>query len=170
MSIRNILGVCVLAVLATMEWGCSGDDAVDFSGNVKPTLNVTGNYEVIRTPRADLKNITLTQTNNRVQAIDNTGVVYTGTTPGDLVNITLNEAIGSQTIVTSVSLQGRDAAGNTRTLVLTSITFAVTDPFSTPTTTTDLASAIKIRGLAGTYTDSTGVSGAIELQSNALQP
>lgn len=149
-----------------MVWGCNGGDN-NFSGNVNPTLNVTGNYEVKRTPNAALKNFTFTQTHNRVQAVDNEGVSYTGTTSGD---ITTTDVDGTHTVTTSATLQGTDASGVVRTIVITTITYLVKDPFSDPSTTTDAASAISIIGLAGTYTDTAGKSGAIEMVGNSLQP
>jgi hypothetical protein len=147
--------------------GCETDEDVDFSGNVNPDLNVTGNYEVKRTPKPGLTNFTITQTNNRIQAIDNTGVVYTGTTPGDIISIDIG---GTPTVTTAITLQGTDPSGVVRTILLTSIVFNVEDPFSDPSVTTDLNNSVAIVGLAGTYTDTAGVNGALELVGNVLQP
>ncbi|MBI1884169.1 MAG: hypothetical protein HYS08_08200 [Chlamydiae bacterium] len=170
---KRIFAWSVFAGLVLL-WGCStGDNGLNYSGNVKSTLNVTGNYEVKRTPLPSLNNFTITQTNNLIQAVSNDGVVYKGTTPGDLETVFSTEdgtgisTTGSSTITTSMTLQGTDGGGTVRTLLLTSITFYVEDPFST-TGSSSITTAVKVTGLAGTYTDSGGVNGAIEMVSNTL--
>ena len=164
---RWLFGGGILCILAVLGMGCETDENFDFSGNINPDLNITGNYEVKRTPKPGLTNFTITQTNNRIQAIDNTGVVYTGTTPGDIETIDID---GTASVTTAITLQGTDSAGVVRTILLTSIIFAVEDPFSDPSVTTDINNAVSIKGLAGTYTDTAGVNGTIELVGNALQP
>lgn len=167
----------LLGPVALTGFGCNGDSGVDFSGNVKPVVNVTGNYEVKRTPVSSINNITLTQTNNRVQAVDNTGVVYTGTTPGDIATpftITGTGTAGISTSTpyssnTSMTIQGSNAAGIVKTIILTTITYFFNDPF-TAGGSSDITVSVRVVGLAGTYTDTAGASGAIELVSNTLQP
>jgi hypothetical protein len=153
---RWLFGGGILWVLAVVGLGCEGDEDVNFSGNVNPELNITGNYEVFQTPLPSLKSFTFVQTGNRIQATDNTGVVYTGVTPGDIDTLVPDSTTGEviPAITTAITIQGT-AGGIVKTIVLTSINFKVTD---------EAGNTIAfVSGLSGTYSDTSGVNGTLRM-------
>lgn len=150
----------------------------NFTENITATLNITGNYNVVTSPDGGLTNFTFTQTGNLVQAVDNEGTVYEGTTTGDIRTISVNQ---SNTFITAtIQIQGTRGDGVVVTIVLnqvnaTGFTF-VTTTGTTPTVTaqpaqtTNLATTVFVQSLLGTYTNSTGLAGSIELVNNSVFP
>ncbi len=178
MNKLRLLTALLFLSLPVFYMGCnSGNNDVNFSGNVAATLNVTGNYNVVTTPNSGLRNITLTQTGNRVRGVDNQGTVYTGTGTGDISTITAQTTSATKMIATAITIQGTDASGRVITLALTSATLGFTTPTSAtgvtvtalPVQETNVQNAIFVKGLVGTYVDSTNRSGSIELVNNTLQ-
>jgi len=178
MKRRVLLSLMLFVPLLALNFACEGGDP-NFSGNFDSDINVTGNYRVDSTPNGAKSSYTLTQTGNLVQGIDNQGVVYEGSATGDLTSLNtsqgINEANGTKVITVAVTIQGRDAAGVTYTLLLTQATLQFFAPNSTTTVNTqpDLQTnsnnPFAVVGLVGTYTDSAGKSGLIEMHNNTPQ-
>lgn len=181
MRIKTFLAAGFLLSLFFANLACESEDP-NFSNNVAATLNITGNYNVVTTPDPQLKNFTLTQTGSLVQGVDNRGTVYEGTTTGDITTIPVNPGTPQQPIpdfVTStITLQGtQPGTGKVITIVLTSANLGFLQPEGTediavtpqPPQQTNVANLIFVKGLAGTYTDNTGLTGVLELSNNSLQ-
>jgi hypothetical protein len=171
MKRRVLFSLMLFVSLLVVNLACDAGDP-NYSGNFTSQINVTGNYRVDSTPKSSKSSYTFTQSGNLVQGIDNQGVVYEGSATSDLKS--LNTSQSKQFITIAMTVQGRDAAGVTYTLLLTQ---AALQFFGTGTTTgnaqpdlqTNNSNPFAVVGLVGTYTDSTGLSGLIEMHNNTPQ-
>lgn len=172
MKRRVLLSLMLFVPLLVLNFACDASDP-NFSENFNSQINVTGNYHVDTTPNSKKTSYTLTQSGNLVQGIDNQGVVYEGNATGDLKS--LNTTQSKQYVTVAITIQGRDAAGVTYTLLLTQVALLFFQPGSggvavaQPSLQTNDANSYAVIGLTGTYTDSTGKSGLIEMHNNAPQ-
>lgn len=180
MNKARFLGFALILGWAVLSLGCNGNNGdFNFSGNAaKSTLNVTGNYAVFASPNAAIKNITMTQTANRIRAVDNLGTVYTGSSTGDIGTTTVITSSSTQMIVTAITMEGTDRSGTVITITLTSATVIVGVPpkitgetdlvvTALPPLETNAVNVLAVKGLLGTYVDSISRSGSFEMVNNA---
>ena len=175
----------LLIPLAFLGIACTSDSSPNYSSNLDTTLNITGNYYVMRIPDHSITNFTLTQTGSLVQGVDNKGTRYEGSSTGDIQTLSVEQinAGKQQTyLTTAITIQGTDGAGKVITIILTQVNWAMSttslsessvvdtglEVHEMPSQQTNLSNQVAIAGLAGTYTDSTGASGTIELFSNVV--
>jgi hypothetical protein len=170
MKRRVLFSLMLFVSLLVLNLACDAGDP-NYSGNFTSQINVTGNYRVDSTPKSSKSSYTFTQTGNLVQGIDNQGVVYEGSATADIKS--LNTSQTKQFITIAMTVQGRDAAGITYTLLLTQATLQFFDTGTVINTQPDLQTnsnnPFAVVGLVGTYTDSTGLSGLIEMHNNTPQ-
>jgi hypothetical protein len=172
MKRRVLFSLMLFVPLLVLNLACDAGDP-NYSGNFQSQINVTGNYRVDSTPNGAKSSYTFTQTGNLVQGIDNQGVVYEGSATGDIKS--LNTSQGKQYVTVAITLQGRDAAGVTYTLLLTQAALQFLLGLSNtvintqPDLQTNDNNPYAVIGLIGTYTDSTGRSGLIEMHNNTPQ-
>lgn len=172
MKRRVFLGLMLFVPLLVLNFACDAGDP-NFSGNFDSDINVTGSYRVDSTPKGSKSSYTFTQSGNLVQGIDNQGVVYEGSITENLSS--LNTTQSKQYVTIAMTVQGRDAAGVTYTLLLTqaALQFFPTDAahvlVAQPSLQTNDVNSFAVIGLVGTYTDSTGLSGLIEMHNNTPQ-
>lgn len=164
-----------ILIFSQTAGSCSTDP--NFSGNFEASLNITGNYRVFESPDDSIQNITIVQTSNLVQGVDNNGTVYEGTVTGEINSVPINKGGNTSTITTTIEIGGIDSGGVAIILAISSIGYSYNpitnvrealnpDQDGDPT---DLANTIFVQSLVGTYTDSTGLAGSLELVNNSIR-
>lgn len=165
----------LLIPLAFLGIACTTDNSPNYSNNLETTLNITGNYRVQGIPKQDINNFTFTQTGSLVQGVDNKGTRYEGTSTGDIQTLSVTQ--GEDTfITTAITIQGTDSTGRVITIILTqaNLIYGVPEGVTNvevsemPPQNTNVANPVAVAGLIGTYTDSAGLSGSIELVANVI--
>jgi hypothetical protein len=186
---KLLLVSAVLAVSLSLN-GC--DQNSGWSENwASLNITFTGNYYRVASPDNSITWLTLTQTYNVVQAVDNRGVRYTG----DASNLALGVTVKQTEYYTeTITIQGtKPDNGATMTMVLQAQVIAIMDPmysnaapqsqfdvtitpadpagqplYTAPslrqTTTQSVATAAQILALTGMYSDTAGLNGYIEFR------
>ena len=186
---KLLLVSAVLAVSLSLS-GCDQNDG--WSANWAD-LNIvaSGNYFRVASPDNSITWLTLTQTYNVVQAVDNRGVRYDGYASGLHSSASAKE---TEYYSETITIQGqRPDGGATITMVLQAQIIAIMDPmysnaapesqfdititpadasgqpiYDAPglrqTATQSLATAVEITALTGTYSDAAGLNGYIEFR------
>lgn len=163
----------ILLITICISVGCKYSDDNGWSGNLEQTVGVTGTYWITFTPNGALVSFTFTQMENTVEAVDNLGNIYNGSATQDLVvaENSPNEAGGTTTIVyyartISVAISGTFANGVVVNMILTPMYAAGRSALYL-----DESNMYALpRGLQGEYSDSSGVSGYIEMWKYTIDP